>query len=133
MRILLAVEQRDVRLALQLCLDEEPGTVIVGTAGEAASLRALLRTTHPDVVVLDWDLPGHPPASLLAEAKSLDTSPHAVVIATHARAREEALAAGADAFVQTGDQPDELLAVIRQARSQRRGSDNEDMMKTKGE
>jgi DNA-binding NarL/FixJ family response regulator len=133
MRILLAVAQRDVRLALQLCLDEEPGTLIVGTASEAASLLALLQTAQPDVVVLDWDLPGHPPARLLAEAKRRDMAPHVVVIAAHAHAREEALSAGADAFVQTGGLPDRLLATVRDARSRQRRANCEDTMNTKGE
>ena len=66
MQVVLAVQQRDLGLALQLYLDAEPGLFVVGTATEAASLRALLRTPSPDLVILDWDLPGYAPIQLRA-------------------------------------------------------------------
>ena len=99
MRILLATEQPELRLALGLFLSEEPGMTIVGSASEAASLRSLLITARPELVLLDWDLPGHPPASLVAEAKSLNPHPHVIVVGKELDAKQAALAAGADAFV----------------------------------
>ena len=66
MQVVLAVQQRDLGLALQLYLDAEPGLFVAGTATEAASLRALLRTASPDLVILDRNLPGYAPIHLLA-------------------------------------------------------------------
>ena len=80
MRTLLAIEQRDLRLALELYLDQEPGVIVVGTASEAASLRALLRTARPDLLLLDWDLPGYAPPNLLMEAKRLSSPPHVILL-----------------------------------------------------
>ena len=119
MRTLLAIEQHDLRLALELYLDQEPGVTVVSTASEAASLRALLRTARPDLVLLDWDLPGHDPSSLLIEAKRLRSPPHVILLGKDQNVKQAALAAGADAFVLRGDLPDELLAAIRHARLQR--------------
>jgi DNA-binding NarL/FixJ family response regulator len=119
MRILLATEQPELRIALVLYLSEEPGMTVIGTASEAASLRALLMTARPELVLLDWALPGHPPASLVAEAKSLDPHSQVIVLGKDLDVKQAALAAGADAFVLKGDPPGLLLAAIRQARSER--------------
>ena len=75
MEIVLASAQLDLRLALEILLREEPGTRVVGTASEAASLRSLLQASRPDMVLLDWDLPGHPrPAWWLKPKRSILTS-----------------------------------------------------------
>jgi DNA-binding NarL/FixJ family response regulator len=118
MRIVLASAQLDLRLALEILLREEPGTDIVGTASEAASLRGLLQSSRPDLVILDWDLPGYyAPIPLLAEVKRSKPSPQIIVLASDERVRQEALAAGADAFVLFGDLPGDLTAAIRQSRA----------------
>jgi DNA-binding NarL/FixJ family response regulator len=65
-QVVVAVQQRDLGLALQPYLDAEPNLFVAGTATEAASLRALLRTASPDLVTFDWDLPGCAPIQLLA-------------------------------------------------------------------
>ena len=116
MRTLLAVEQHDLRLALELYLDQEPGVIVVGMASEAASLRALLRTARPDLLLLDWDLPGYAPSNLLIEAKRLGSPPHVILLGKDLKVKQAALDAGADAFVLRGDLPDQLLAAIRHAR-----------------
>ena len=117
MRIVLAVQQGDLGLALQLYLDAEPGLFVVGTATEAASLRALLRTAGPDLVILDWDLPGYAPIHLLGEVKRLRCSPQVIVLGRDGDVRREALAAGAEAFVLLGDPPGDLMETIRRSQA----------------
>jgi DNA-binding NarL/FixJ family response regulator len=121
MQVVLAVQQRDLGLAVQLYLDAEPGLFVVGTATEAASLRALLRTASPDLVILDWDLPGYAPIYLLGEVKRLQCSPQVIVLGRDEGIRQEVLAAGADAFVVSGDSSDNLMAAIRESRERYRG------------
>jgi DNA-binding NarL/FixJ family response regulator len=116
MNILVATKQADLRLAIELYLTEEPGLEIVGTARESASLRALLRTSLPDLVLLDWDLPGQSPAELVTEAKSVSPC-QVVVLGRDLDIKTAALTAGADAFVLKGDPPRHLLDAIHQARS----------------
>ena len=120
MRVVLAIQHRDLGLALQLCLDAEPDLFVVGTVTEAASLRALLWTADPDLVILDWDLPGYAPIPLLAEAKRLPRCPQIIVLGRDEGARQKALAAGADAFVLSGDSPGDLMAAILQSRARYR-------------
>jgi DNA-binding NarL/FixJ family response regulator len=121
MQLMLAVQPLDLGLALQLYLDAEPGLFVVGTVTEAASLRALLRTAQPDLIILDWELPGYAPAHLLAEAKHLQRCPWIIVLGRDEGVRQEALDAGADAFVLSGDSAANLIAAIRESQEWYRG------------
>ena len=133
MHILVATKQADLRLALELYLTEEPGLEVVGTVSDAASLRALLQTSRTDLVLLDWDLLGHPLADLVAEARSLASRPQVIVLGGDFTAKPAALAAGADAFVLKGDPPRYLLAAVQQARSRRTPAIDNATRKKKGE
>jgi DNA-binding NarL/FixJ family response regulator len=118
MDIVLASQERDLRLALELLLREEPGAYVVGTASHAEALLALVRSACPDLVLLDWDLPGGPLTEVLGQVKSADCIPKIIILGKDPDAAEEALAAGADAFVIKGDPPRQLLAALRQVSSQ---------------
>jgi DNA-binding NarL/FixJ family response regulator len=120
MRIVLASARPDLRLALEILLREELGTEVVGTVSEAASLTSLLKSSRPDLVILDWDLPGYSPILLLAEAKQLRRSPQIIVLGRDEGVRKDALAAGADAFVLAGDPPVVLVAAVLQSRERHR-------------
>ena len=120
MQLILAVEPSDLRLALQLYLDTEPGLFVVGIVAEAASLRSLLQTAHPDLVILDWNLPGYAPIHLLAEAKQLRHCPQVIVLGRDKGVGQEALAAGADAFVLSGDSTVDLIVAVRESQVRHR-------------
>ena len=113
MRVLLADDQPKVRSALRLLLEQEPGMSVVGEAAEAEGLLAQVSAVHPDLVLLDWELPGLQVASpVLPTLRTL--CPRLSVIALSGRpdARRAALAAGADAFVSKGDPPERLMAAV---------------------
>jgi len=117
MRVLLGTEQPHLRLALELYLSEEPGVAVVGTASETEGLLALIQTTRPDLVLLDWDLPGLPCAQVLGTARSANGQPSFIILGKEAGTEQPALAASADAFVLKGDMPEQLLAAVRRARA----------------
>ena len=119
MRILLASARFDLRLALEILLREEPGAEIVGTAGEAASVRSLLQSSRPHLIILDWDLPGYALIHLLAEAKQLRRCPTIIVLGREG-IQQEALAAGADAFVLSGDSTVDLIVAVRESQVRHR-------------
>jgi DNA-binding NarL/FixJ family response regulator len=111
MHILLADNQVEVRSALRFLLEQEPGMCLVGEAAEAGELLAQEAALQPDLVLLDWELPGSQPADLLA---ALRIRRHTIVIALSGRpeARQAALNAGVDAFVSKGEPPERLLATL---------------------
>jgi two-component system response regulator DesR len=112
MRVLLADDQAKVRSALRLRLEQEPGINVVGEATEADELLAQVGAARPDIVLLDWELPGLPRNDALSALRA--RCPHLKVIALSGRpeARRAALEAGADAFVSKGDPPEQLLAAV---------------------
>ena len=57
MRVLVADDDRRVRLALRLFL-EERGLVVVGEAASAQEIRPMVQGLRPDLLLLDWVLPG---------------------------------------------------------------------------
>ncbi len=118
MRILLAISHSDPRLSLEILLSQEPGLSIVGTTGDMESLLALIQTSRPDLVVLDWDLPGARPAPLaLLKAQRRSGRPQFLVLGRKPELKQQVLAAGAHAFVAIGDPPEKLLATVRQVRA----------------
>lgn len=112
MRVLLADDQSKVRSALRLLLEQQPDLNILGEAVDAQSLLDWVSVVCPDVVLLDWELPGLGTNSLLPTLRQL--CPHLKVIALSGRleARGAALSAGADAFVSKGEPPERLLAAV---------------------
>ncbi len=113
MRILVADDQAPVRSAMRFLLGQEPYLHVVGEAVDGADLLRMVRTRCPDLVLLDWELPGLKAQDLLSVLCS--TCPDLMVIALSGwpEARQPALDAGAHAFVSKGDPPERLLATIR--------------------
>lgn len=112
MRILVADHQIQVRYGLRVLLEQHPTWQIVGEARDADALFAQLADTAPDVLLIDWGLPGLQAVGSLTAVRSI--IPHAVIITLSSRPelRREALSAGADAFVSKVDPPEHLLSAI---------------------
>jgi DNA-binding NarL/FixJ family response regulator len=112
MRVLLADDQAKVRSALGLLLGQKPGLDIVGGVEQAGDLVAQVNQKHPDLILLDWELPGSEPRELVETLRAM--WPHLKMIALSGRpeARHAALSAGVDAFVSKGDPPERLMAAL---------------------
>ena len=116
MRVLIADDQPQVCSALRLLLMQEPDIAIVGEAEDVEQALERVAVQRPDLVLLDWELPGQNGDSALIKLRT--AQPELVVIALSGRpeARRAALAAGADAFVSKGDPPERLLTVVDEYR-----------------
>ena len=112
MRVVLADDQSRVRSALRLLLEQQPELEVVGEAAQAEGLLVQVKALCPDLVLLDWELPGLQTVSLLPALR--DLCPHLRVVALSGRpeARQAALDAGVDAFVSKGNPPEQLLAAV---------------------
>jgi DNA-binding NarL/FixJ family response regulator len=113
MRILIADDQPKVRLGLRLLLEQEEWTNVVGEAAGTQSLLAQVAAARPDLVLLDWSLQGSERPDLLSALRSRSPELAVVVLSGRPEAEQDALAAGADAFVSKADPPERLLAAIR--------------------
>lgn len=112
MRVLLATKDQNLRISLQLLVSEEPGLRVVGTASETDGLQALIETTRPDLVIMDWDLPGRDVAKLLAEVRQKSLPGKFIMLGTDAEYRIAALGSGAHEFVHKAAPPEHLLNAI---------------------
>ena len=122
MQVVLAVPHRDLRLALELYLAEEPGLFLAGVATDLAGARALLATIKPEMLIMTWDLSEGGSAALAQETRAAAWTNQIIAVCAHDEQRSEALAAGADAVVSSWDGPDRLAEVVDAARRRARNA-----------
>jgi two-component system invasion response regulator UvrY len=115
MRILLADDQTKVRFALRTLLERQPGLEVVGEARSGQDLRDQIVPTCPDLVLLDWELPGERTLDTLSNLRTMYPTLRVIALSGRAEARQAALQAGVDAFVSKSDPPERLLSAIRSA------------------
>ncbi len=115
-RILLADDQPVLCSALRLLLEQEPGLDIVGEASDAHSLLLSTISIQPDLVLLDWELPGIAAATLLYLLHTQLPQLQVIALSSRPEAHQAALDAGVAAFVSKGDPPERLLHTIEEVR-----------------
>ncbi len=132
--VLVADSHVTVRSALRRLLDEEPELSLAGEVVRAKELLSEARSVQPDVVLLEWELPGLATDDdgtdggavlqrmrwLFYELHALSSHPHLVVLSGWPQAQKAALLAGADAFLSKGSPPLQLLGYLRSIARQRR-------------
>jgi DNA-binding NarL/FixJ family response regulator len=124
MRILIADNQPKVRFALRVALEHRPGEKTIDEAVDAADLMARTHVICPDLALIDWELTGMPPADLLAQLYKTCDKVHTIVLSSRAETRDQAMAAGAGAFVCKCDAPEELMAAIDKCLAHNPGTQN---------
>lgn len=112
MRVLLADDHPKVRWALRTFIKEEPGWIIVGETSGADTLLSQALVLQPDLILLEWELPGWAGDKLLSALRALDLPSRLIVLSKSSETERLALAAGADAFVSKANGPEQLLAVL---------------------
>ncbi len=111
MRIVVADHQSKVRFALRTLLSRQAGVTVVGEAATAEELLARVAATRPDMVLLHWRLQ-ESSRDLVPALRRLCPGLRVIVLSARSEASQEALGAGAEAFVCKMDPPDKLLAAI---------------------
>ena len=117
MRLFIADADQELRVGLQLRLHQEPGMLVVGIADQANGLLAQIAASQPDVLLLDWLLPGRPARDVVADLHALERRPEIIVLSVRPEVESAAMAAGADAFVTKAAPPDRLVTILRSMRS----------------
>lgn len=113
-RVLLVEDNEVYRASLELLLGMQTGIEVVGSVATGDDAVDRLVETQPDVVLLDYRLPGIDGAE--AARRILVAAPATTVVCLTAEAspeeRETMLEAGASALVEKGDPIDSIVAVI---------------------
>lgn len=90
----------------------------VESVGEATAAMASLNRQLPDLIVTDLDLgPGVGGIGLIAEARRLHPQAPIIVVSGRDELRDEAIAAGALAFVPKPISVEELIEAVRENRT----------------
>ncbi|AGA91974.1 phosphate regulon transcriptional regulatory protein PhoB [Thioflavicoccus mobilis 8321] len=121
--ILIVDDEPDIREVIRFTLEEAGFQVL--EAGHADEARKLLTNEEPDLLLLDWMLPGRSGLELAQQLKQNSKSRNLPVIMVSARGEEEdrikGLNTGADDYVSKPFSPRELVArvnaVLRRART----------------
>jgi DNA-binding NarL/FixJ family response regulator len=116
-RILLVEDNEVFREALELLLGMRADVQVVGSVGDGAAAAAAAIEHHPDVVLMDYRLPGLD--GIQATAQVVEALPDVAVVALTASAddaeREALVEAGAVVCLNKDQELDEIVAAIMQA------------------
>lgn len=103
--IYIVEDNRHVREALSMLIDEQPDLEVCGVAGTAADALEMIRDVHPDVVLTDLSLPGMSGIELIERLQTEDPEQRVVVVSAHVEPAhaEQALVAGAVGYCLKSD------------------------------
>lgn len=108
-KIFLAEGENHVRQAIHLSLDHQEGITVCGEARHAESLLAQIGQHPPDVLLLDWHLPGMNPQRLLPVIKHFWPDIKIIATVLQGKLGKLSLAYGIDTYLIKGLSPDEFV------------------------
>jgi DNA-binding NarL/FixJ family response regulator len=114
LKILIGDAQPRVRFGLRKLLEQQSGWSVVGEAEDAPALLEAIACGCPDLVLLDWELPGMPAQDLLLKIRQACPYLRVVFMSGNVELRQAVLQAGADVFVYKADPPEKLLGFIQE-------------------
>jgi DNA-binding NarL/FixJ family response regulator len=120
--IFLAEGEKHVRDALRLMLEHQSDFAILGEASTAENTLVQVCQLPPDVILLDWNLPGLHHQRLLSALQQC--CPETLILATSVRPEQEeaAINLGANAFLLKQLPPDQFMAILLAAVNQKEDS-----------
>ena len=115
--ILLADDHTILRQGLHVLLDAEANFHVVGETGDGLEVLQLVDKLHPDVVVLDLEMPGLKGLEVTRQIHQRHPEIRVIILSMHAKEAYvlEALKNGASGYVLKGSEAKELTEAINQA------------------
>jgi DNA-binding NarL/FixJ family response regulator len=115
--ILLADDNTTTRSALALLLSTRFEFEQVFTAVDWDGLLSTAQRQRPELILLDWELPGCTPTQGHEALRAILPDVRLIVLSARPEHRQAALAIGIQTFVSKLDAPDRLLAIIQAMQS----------------
>jgi CheY-like chemotaxis protein len=116
-KILIVDDDQDTRQLLKIRLESQGHETVF--AADAVTAIGAAREERPDLILLDFGLPGGDGVVVMERLKTFPALAHIPVVVVSARepssTGQRALVAGALAYIQKPIDNEELLAAIRQA------------------
>jgi DNA-binding NarL/FixJ family response regulator len=116
-RILLVDDQSSVRRGLAMRLQLESDITVVGEAEDGIAAVEAAQTLRPDVLVMDYEMPGMDGIQAAKTLADLGLESRVVMLSIHDNpsVKQAAAGAGVHAFVAKHQPSEALLAAIRSA------------------
>jgi len=116
-RVALIEDNDDFREALELLFGLQPDLEVVATAADGGGAVGLCEQSNPDVLVLDYRLPGADGVQVTSAVRESCPDVAIVVVTAGVNAHEQAalLEAGAVVCVRKDESLDEIVAAVRRA------------------
>jgi DNA-binding NarL/FixJ family response regulator len=111
-RVLIADDRQPARQGLKAQLNLSPQVEVIGEAMDGQAAVHLVAEHHPDVVLMDMQMPVMDGLEATRRIKSQWPEVKIVALTMYARYRTEALAAGTDTFLLKGCTAQELQDAI---------------------
>ena len=110
----LVVDDSDVlRTVVSHYLDDESDLQVIASVASAVEAVERARRLHPDVILLDHDMPGRTGLDVLPELRACSPLARIVVFSSAPDIRDDALLRGADEFVGKESPFHEVAEVLR--------------------
>jgi two-component system KDP operon response regulator KdpE len=111
MRVIIADQRPSVRAALRMVLEHDGQCERILEAPTAAAVLDAL-SASPDLILLEWGLPGMRCELLLNRLRAARPSLVIVALSDHLATRKTALSSGADCFIHTAEPPPSFLDLL---------------------
>jgi len=117
--VVVAEDHQLVRQGIVKLLEGTHDLNVIGEANSGEQVSALVKSLHPDVIVLDISMPGLDGLETLAEINNYKPKPQVVILSMHADPNiiRQALQGGALGYVVKQSVADELIAAVRAAKN----------------
>ncbi len=99
LRVMIAESNATVAQALELYLSFQPGLKVLARVARVNAMFAALDEVQPDVLLLDWEMPGWTPRSDMQALLKVSPKLRIVAMGTRLESERNALALGAHVFV----------------------------------
>jgi len=113
MRIILADHHPQATWTLNTTIENELGIVLVGEAVDAKSLLVQSNRLHPDLILMDKELPGSPIEDLIAALHLLEPKPIVIIMVTDPKYGRLLLKAGTASYASGGEHADLFLEKLQ--------------------
>jgi DNA-binding NarL/FixJ family response regulator len=116
--VLVVDDAANLRELLTLLIDTEDDFEVIGTACDGAQALAVAETLRPDIVLLDLAMPVMDGMQALPRIRALLPAAMIVIFSGFEQSSliDEALAAGADAYLEKGASVMQLVDLLRERR-----------------
>ncbi|MGA5816749.1 response regulator [Kitasatospora sp. NPDC094028] len=115
-RVVIADDERLVRMGLRVVIDAEPDLTVVGEAADGAEVVPLVRELRPDVVLMDVRMPGIDGIRATEQLIGGMAAPPRILVVTtfeHDDHVYDALRAGAAGFLLKRARAEEMVQAVR--------------------